>query len=60
MICRAKTGTGKTLAYAIPIMDRIIRFKTATQAKYRLILASLPIIENLFLIKKNYGTSYKI
>ncbi|CAN6455225.1 unnamed protein product [Victoria cruziana] len=26
MIGRAKTGTGKTLAFGIPIMDRIIRF----------------------------------
>lgn len=26
MIGRAKTGTGKTLAFGIPILDRIIRF----------------------------------
>lgn len=26
MIGRAKTGTGKTLAFGIPIMDKIIRF----------------------------------
>lgn len=26
MIGRARTGTGKTLAFGIPIMDKIIRF----------------------------------
>lgn len=26
MIGRAKTGTGKTLAFGIPIMDKIINF----------------------------------
>lgn len=26
MIGRAKTGTGKTLAFGIPIMDKIIRY----------------------------------
>lgn len=26
MIGRAKTGTGKTLAFGIPIMDKIIQF----------------------------------
>ena len=34
MIGRAKTGTGKTLAFGIPIMDKIIRYN----AQHRFVL----------------------
>lgn len=34
MIGRARTGTGKTLAFGIPIMDKIIQFN----AKHGLVL----------------------
>ena len=34
MIGRARTGTGKTLAFGIPIMDKVIQFN----AKHGLVL----------------------
>lgn len=38
MIGRARTGTGKTLAFGIPILDRIIQFN----AKHGFVHKSLP------------------
>jgi len=42
MIGRARTGTGKTLAFGIPIIDKIIKYN----AKHGLVFSeSLTIIE---------------
>jgi len=40
MIGRARTGTGKTLAFGIPIMDKIIQFN----AKHGLVLILVIVI----------------
>lgn len=37
MIGRARTGTGKTLAFGIPIIDNIIRFNAKHGSVYSLI-----------------------
>lgn len=39
MIGRARTGTGKTLAFGIPILDKIIKFNAKNGLVIFLILA---------------------
>lgn len=45
MIGRARTGTGKTLAFGIPIMDKIIKFNQKHG------LAILDLIHDILLLE---------
>lgn len=53
MIGRARTGTGKTLAFAIPIMDKIIQFN-AKHGFVNLYHTSLITVINLILPFTDY------
>ncbi|XP_068656484.1 DEAD-box ATP-dependent RNA helicase 53, mitochondrial-like [Aristolochia californica] len=58
MICRAKTGTGKTLAFGIPIMDNIIRFNAKHgRGKNPLALVLAPTRELARQVEKEFKES---
>ncbi|KAL1823221.1 hypothetical protein ACET3Z_009999 [Daucus carota] len=58
MIGRAKTGTGKTLAFGIPIMDKIIQFnKKHGQGRYPLALCLAPTRELASQVEKEFYES---
>ncbi|XP_047979782.1 DEAD-box ATP-dependent RNA helicase 53, mitochondrial-like [Salvia hispanica] len=58
MIGRARTGTGKTLAFGIPIMDKIIKFnKKHGQGKNPLALVMAPTRELARQVDKEFAES---
>ncbi|KAK9085873.1 hypothetical protein Sjap_026284 [Stephania japonica] len=58
MIGRAKTGTGKTLAFGIPIMDKIIKYNAKHgRGRYPLALALAPTRELAKQVDKEFQES---
>ncbi|KAJ3670019.1 hypothetical protein LUZ60_010343 [Juncus effusus] len=61
MIGRAKTGTGKTLAFGIPIMDKIIKYNEKHGAgKFPLAIILAPTRELARQVEKEFAESCKL